>query len=89
MVIFEKIFKGLITKKAEAVDVKDFGPISLMGSIYKIKAKVLLNRLKNVLGELVFYTQNAFIHGREILDLLFIANELSDSMLNTAICSAN
>lgn len=71
------------------MDVKDFGPISLMGSIYKIKAKVLLNRLKNALGELVFYTQNAFIHGREILDLFLITNELSDSTLNAGIYSAN
>ena len=43
--------------------------------MYKILAKVLSNRLKNVMGELISSTQNAFIHRRQILDLILIANE--------------
>jgi hypothetical protein len=43
-------FVVLIPKKVGPSDVKDFRPISLTGSIYKIISKVLANRLKEVLG---------------------------------------
>ena len=46
------------------MNVEDFRPISLIGSVYKILAKVLANSLMNVMGELISSTQNAFIHGR-------------------------
>ncbi|XP_065630572.1 uncharacterized protein LOC136067974 [Quercus suber] len=45
--VFEKslnaTFLALIPKKYDAVDVKDFQPISLVGGLYKIIAKVLAN----------------------------------------------
>lgn len=37
-------FIVLITKKEGVLSLKDFRPISLIGSIYKILAKVLANR---------------------------------------------
>lgn len=43
---------------------KNFRPISLVGSIYKILNKVIANRLNGVLEEKVFDTQNAFIQVR-------------------------
>jgi hypothetical protein len=39
-------FLTLIPKKTEAVEVKNFRPISLVGGVYKIVSKVLANRLK-------------------------------------------
>ena len=42
-------FLTLIPKKNNVVDVKDFRPISLVGSVYKLLSKVLANRLKVVL----------------------------------------
>ena len=42
-------FIALIPNKNDASDIYDFRPISLVGSIYKILAKVLANRLKVVL----------------------------------------
>ena len=36
-----------------AEDLKDFKPISLVGSLYKLIAKVLANRLKKVMNGLV------------------------------------
>ena len=49
--VFEKsssaIFVTLIPKNAEAVEVTDFRPISLVNSVYKILAKVLPNHLKS------------------------------------------
>ena len=38
-------FLALIPKKVDAVEIKDFCPISLVGVIYKIISKVLANRL--------------------------------------------
>ncbi|KAK4590843.1 hypothetical protein RGQ29_021151 [Quercus rubra] len=42
-------FISLIPKKNDASNIRDFRPISLLGSVYKILAKVLANRLKEVL----------------------------------------
>ncbi|GJY54413.1 hypothetical protein Tco_0446077 [Tanacetum coccineum] len=46
-------FIALIPKTPEAKMVKDFRPISLIGSLYKIIAKILANRLVVVLGDIV------------------------------------
>ena len=48
--VFEKSlnasFHALIPKKVDAVEVKDFWPISLVGGIYKIISKVLANQFR-------------------------------------------
>ena len=40
---FNATFIALIPKKNDASNIKDFRPISLVGSVYKILAKVLAN----------------------------------------------
>ncbi|GKF05973.1 RNA-directed DNA polymerase, eukaryota, partial [Tanacetum coccineum] len=69
-------FIALIPKMQDAKVVKDFRPISLIGSLYKIIAKILANCLVMVLGDLVSEVQSAFIANRQILDGPFILNEL-------------
>ncbi|GKB40445.1 RNA-directed DNA polymerase, eukaryota [Tanacetum coccineum] len=69
-------FIALIPKIPDANVVKDFRPISLIGSLYKIIAKILANRLVVVLGDIVNEVQSAFIADRQILDGPFILNEV-------------
>ena len=71
-------FLVLIPKKGVAEGLKDFRPISLLESFYKILAKVLANRLKKVVGKVVSEAQNAFVEGRQITNASLIANELID-----------
>ena len=67
--------------KGGAEDLKYFRPISLVGSLYKLLAKVLANRIKKVMGKVISESQNAFVEGRQILDAVLIANEAVDSRL--------
>nr|GEW55565.1 RNA-directed DNA polymerase, eukaryota [Tanacetum cinerariifolium] len=69
-------FITLILKNQNAKLVKDFRPISLIGSFYKIIAKILANRLVRVIKGLINEVQSAFIAERQILDGPFILNEL-------------
>ncbi|GKB66347.1 RNA-directed DNA polymerase, eukaryota, reverse transcriptase zinc-binding domain protein [Tanacetum coccineum] len=52
------------------------GPISLIGSMYKIIAKILANRLMVVLGNLVNEVQSTFVVDWQILDGPSILNEI-------------
>ena len=54
--------------------VKDFGPINLIGSLYKIIAKILANLIVVVLWDIVNYVQSVFVANRQLLDGPFILN---------------
>ena len=63
------------------VNIKDFRPISLVGNVYKLLSKVLANRLRRVMDNLISESQNSFVGGRQILDSVLIANKCLDSRL--------
>ena len=46
-------FLALIPNKQNASNIQDFRPISLIGCVYKLLARVLTNRLRTVLDGLI------------------------------------
>jgi hypothetical protein len=54
-------FVAPIPKKAGAIDISDFRPISLVSGVYKIIAKVLANRMSSVMENIIPKPQNTFV----------------------------
>ena len=73
---FNTTWVTLIPKKKGILEVSDFRPISFVGSLYKVIAKVLSRRIKAVLPSIIGETQTTFVSGRQILDGALVANEV-------------
>ncbi|KAK2417418.1 hypothetical protein QL285_039719 [Trifolium repens] len=71
-------FIALIPKVDSPQRLNDFRPISLVGSLYKILAKLLANRLRTIIGSVISEVQTTFVKERQILDGILIANEVVD-----------
>lgn len=69
-------FIVLIPKISDPLHLNEFRPISLIGCLYKIIAKILATRLKSVIGSIIDEVQSAYIEGRNILDGPLIVNEI-------------
>ena len=76
-------FITLIPKVLNPIGLNDFRPISLIGIYYKVISKMLAERLKVVMGNIIGETQSAFLQGRYILDGVLIANEVIEELRKT------
>ncbi|MCI24612.1 LINE-1 reverse transcriptase like, partial [Trifolium medium] len=67
-------FVALIPKVNSPFGLGDFRPISLLGCLYKLIAKVLAGRLATVIAS----NQSAFIKGRSLVDGVLVVNKVVD-----------
>jgi len=72
-------FIGLIPKKINVDNKRDFRPINLVGCIYKLLSKVSARRLRSTIRSLILENQNAFMGGRHSLEAMHTSNELINS----------
>nr|GEX56453.1 RNA-directed DNA polymerase, eukaryota [Tanacetum cinerariifolium] len=73
---FNSSFITLIPKVSNPIHVKDYRPISLNSTHYKIIAKILANCLSKVVDKIISQEQSAFISGRQILDGPLMLSEM-------------
>ncbi|XP_019199079.1 PREDICTED: uncharacterized protein LOC109192832 [Ipomoea nil] len=66
----------LIPKTQSPEMVTDLRLITLSNVVYKVAAKVIANRMKPLLGDVISVSQSAFIPGRLITDNILIAAEV-------------
>ena len=67
---------SLIPKCQNPESLSNYRPISLCNSVYKVVSKILVARIRPLLGKLISPVQTAFVLGRKGTDNVMIAQEL-------------
>jgi hypothetical protein len=71
-------FVALILKINSPLEIKDFRPISLLGCLYKLLAKVSARRLAKVINPIISPNQSAILKGRNLVVGVMVINEIVD-----------
>ncbi|XP_077226476.1 uncharacterized protein LOC143859710 [Tasmannia lanceolata] len=72
-------FISLIPKGPDSSSPSQYRPISLCTFLYKTITKILANRLRIVISNLISPSQSAFIRGRQIQDNILLTHDLLHS----------
>lgn len=72
----------LLPKVNNPEEVAQFRPISLCNVSYKVITKVMTNRIKGILNDLIGLEQSSFVPGRQITNNVIIYQEALHSMRN-------
>ncbi|KAL5537962.1 hypothetical protein UlMin_044095 [Ulmus minor] len=70
----------LVSKSQNATSVNHYRPIAVCNVIYKVISKILADRLKPLLSQLICPTQSAFVPGRSIHDNTVLIQEVIHAM---------
>lgn len=79
-----RMVEGVITlvfKKGNKLDLENYRPISILNVDYKILAKLLVNRMKRVTGNISPPTQSYSIPGRHIADTTGTIRDVIEHMM--------
>lgn len=82
---FKSQFYSLISQESKGNNIRDFGPIDLVGSLYKLLVKILVDRLKVVIVKVVPKLHHHFFENRQVLDAVLVVNDVIE--LRTKIAS--
>jgi hypothetical protein len=77
---FARLNRALITlipTKQDAMETGDYRPISLVHSFAKLFSKLVANRLRSRLGEVVSANQSAFVKGRCLHDNFLLVRQVA------------
>lgn len=73
----------LIPEVEHPQNVKEFKPIFLCNVLYKIIFKVIVNRIKHLLSDIINHTQASFVPNRHTSDNIFMVQELIQHLCKT------
>ncbi|CAI5483065.1 unnamed protein product [Closterium sp. Yama58-4] len=72
----------LLYKKGDETDVRNYRPITLLTSTYKILAKVVASRMQKVLTQVISGEQYGFLPGKRLTDAVSLVADLIDAAKN-------
>ncbi|CAK8535453.1 unnamed protein product [Lathyrus sativus] len=73
---FNNAIVFLIPKSNKTCEIKDYRPIAVCTTFYKIISKILIDRLGTVLPNVVSHNQTAFVKGQNIHNHIMLATKL-------------